>query len=294
MNPETVPISPDARQIEEAYALANPCRLCPRLCEVNRPAGETGYCGIAQSPLVSSAGPHYGEESCLVGHGGSGTIFLAGCNLLCAFCQNYPISHGREGAPSRPAEIAEIMLKLERRGCANINFVTPTHVTPWLMEAVRLAREGGLTVPTVYNCGGYERVETLRLLEGTVDIYMPDAKFWDGARAGRYCKAPDYPEVMRAALKEMHRQVGDLVMVGGVARRGLLVRHLVMPGNVAGSDELLEWLATELSPQTAVNVMGQYRPCYRAGKYPEIGRAITTEEYVAARSRALDLGLRLV
>ncbi len=286
-------VLPSQEAIEQAYALANPCVICPRLCKVDRPAGETGYCGVGALPMVSSAGPHYGEEPPLVGCGGSGTIFFGGCNLGCVFCQNYSISHGREGSPTTPAQIARIMLLLQQRGCENVNFVTPTHVPPWLMEAVRLARLDGLKVPIVYNCGGYERVETLRLLEGTVDIYMPDAKYWDSEQARHYSNAPDYPELMRAALKEMHRQVGDLEIVGGAARRGLLIRHLVMPNNVAGSRGVLDFIAREVSSNSYVNVMEQYRPTYRAHEFPPIARRPTVQEYSEARDHAARLGLRL-
>jgi len=287
-------LAPSEETLKKAYRLASPCRICPRLCEVDRPAGETGYCGVGALPLVASAGPHYGEEGPLVGRGGSGTIFLGGCNLGCVFCQNYSISHGREGDPTEPADIARVMLQLQRRGCENMNFVTPTHVTPWLMEAVRLARLDALTLPIVYNCGGYERLETLRLLEGTVDIYMPDAKYWEPAQAARYSNAPDYPEVMRAALKEMHRQVGDLQIANGVARRGLLIRHLVMPAGVAGSRQVLDFIAKEISPRSYVNVMDQYRPCYRAHEFATIARRPSAEEYREAREHALRLGLNLL
>jgi putative pyruvate formate lyase activating enzyme len=286
-------LEPTREAIEKAYALASPCRICPRLCEVDRPGDEEGYCGIGDTPLVASAGPHYGEEPCLVGRGGSGTIFLSGCNLLCEFCQNAGISHGAQGRPADPTEIATMMLSLQRRGCDNINFVTPSHVVPWLMDAVRRARMDELNVPIVYNCGGYDRVETLEMLEGTVDIYMPDAKFWDAEPSKRYCDAPDYPERMRESLKEMHRQVGDLRVVNGVARSGLLVRHLVMPDEVAGSKNVLDFLANEVSENTAVNVMDQYRPCYRASEYPEIARRPTSAEYAEVRDHARGLGLRL-
>ena len=280
--------------IDEAYGLANPCHLCPRECGANRLAGEGGYCGVGELPIVSSAFPHFGEEAPLVGTRGSGTIFLSGCNLLCLFCQNYTISHLKEGRQVQPAGIASLMLKLDRTGCHNINFVTPTHVAPWLMEAVRLARLEGLEVPIVYNSGGYDKVETLRLLEGTVGIYMPDAKYWHGEQAARYSDAPGYPEVMRAALKEMHRQVGDLQIVDGVARSGLLVRHLVMPNEVAGSREVLDFIAAEISPHSYVNVMDQYRPCYRAREFPEINRGLTAGEYAAAYHHAVSLGLHLL
>jgi len=287
-------VRPSEDQVQAAYGLLSPCVLCPRQCRVDRPGGRTGYCGVGARPLVASAGPHFGEEPPLVGSGGSGTIFLAGCNLLCEFCQNHDISHGLAGRPSDPQEIAEAMLALQRRGCENVNFVTPTHVTPWLMDAVRRARLGGLAVPVVYNCGGYERVETLRLLEGTVDVYMPDAKFWDPEAAFRYARARDYPDRMRQALKAMHRQVGDLEIVGGVARRGLLVRHLVMPHGVAGSRQVLRFLAEEVSPDTCVNVMEQYRPLYHAHRHPQIARPITDEEYAEARLCAEQLGLRVL
>jgi len=287
-------VLPTEETIRKAYELAQPCVICPRRCRVNRLKGERGSCRIGAEPIVSSAGPHFGEEGPLVGSGGSGTIFLSGCNLGCIFCQNHSISHDLEGEPACPRDIARMMLALERRGCENINFVTPTHVTPWLMEATRLARLDGLTVPIVYNCGGYESVETLSLMEGAVEIYMPDAKYWDAECARRYSNAPDYPEVMRAAIKEMHRQVGDLKVVGGVARRGLLVRHLVMPNGVAGSKEVLDFLAREISPQTHVNVMDQYRPCYRAHEFPEIARRPTWAEYEEARSYAEKLGLNLL
>ncbi len=289
-----MPVQPSQQTVAQAYGLASPCRICPRLCRVDRPEDEKGVCGIGAVPLVSSAGPHYGEEPPLVGSGGSGTIFLAGCNLLCAFCQNYDISHGRAGRPAEPVQVARTMLALERRGCENINFVTPTHVAPWLMDAVRRARLDGLTVPIVYNCGGYESVEMLRRLEGTVDVYMPDAKFWTAASGQRYCNAPDYPDRMREALTEMQRQVGDLRIEGGVARRGLLIRHLVMPNATEESREILRFIAEEVSPNARVNVMRQYRPMYKAGDYPEIARPISAQEYGEAREFARDLGLSLL
>jgi putative pyruvate formate lyase activating enzyme len=287
-------VQPSEELVRQAYGLAAPCRVCPRLCRVDRPAGQTGYCGVGALPLVSSAGPHYGEEPPLVGSCGSGTIFLAGCNLLCAFCQNHDISHGLAGRPCDPAAIARIMLSLQQRGCENINFVTPTHVTPWLMDAVRRARLDGLSVPVVYNCGGYEMVETLRLLEGTVDIYMPDAKFWRPETAERYARAPDYPERMRAALVEMHRQVGVLATEAGIARRGLLVRHLVMPNMAEESREILRFIAEEVSRDTYVNVMAQYRPVFGARDYTEISRPITRREHDEACACARGLGLHLL
>jgi len=279
-----------ARRLHEALAC---CEVCPRQCRVNRLEGETGFCGIGAEALVSSAGPHFGEEDVLVGLGGSGTIFLAGCNLGCLFCQNYEISHGREGRQAAPAGIARTMLRLERMGCVNINFVTPTHVAPQLMQAILLAREAGLAVPIVYNCGGYEKLETLQALEGLIQIYMPDAKYADGEAARELSDAPDYPEVNRAALREMHRQVGDLAIESGIATRGLLVRHLVLPNGMAGSKAVLDFLAREISPRTYVNVMAQYRPCYRAGECPKIARPPTRQEFLEAYDHAARLGLRL-
>jgi len=269
------------------------CRLCPRNCGANRLAGETGYCGIGGEAVVASAGPHFGEEPPLVGRGGSGTIFFAGCNLRCEFCQNFDISHGRAGRRTGERDLAALMLALQARGCHNVNFVTPSHVVPQIASALRLARDAGLTVPAVYNCGGYDRVETLRRLEGLIEIYMPDAKYLDAAAAARYSDAPDYPEVMAAALKEMHRQVGDLEIVGGVAVRGLLVRHLVLPGLTEDSLRVMDFLADEISPNTYVNVMAQYRPLYRASRYPEIDRRPTLEEVERVRAHAARRGLRL-
>ncbi len=282
-----------AARAERLHASLASCEVCPRRCRVNRLAGETGFCGIGAEALVASAGPHFGEEDVLVGRGGSGTIFLAGCNLGCTFCQNHDLSHGRNGRPAAPADIARMMLRLERMGCCNVNFVTPTHATPQLMQAILIAREQGLGVPIVYNCGGYESVETLQSLEGLIEIYMPDAKYADGEAARELSAAPDYPEVNRAALREMHRQVGDLAIEDGVATRGLLVRHLVLPNDMAGSKAVLDFLAAEISPRAYVNVMAQYRPSYRAGECPKIARPPTREEFAEAYDYAARLGLRL-
>ncbi len=280
-------------RIDQAYAMMSPCVVCPRECRVDRAAGETGFCGIAANPLVSSAGPHFGEEPPLVGYGGSGTIFFAGCNLGCVFCQNHDISHGRAGTAATVDAIADLMLRLEARGCHNVNFVTPTHVMPHVLDAVVRARDRGLQVPIVYNSGGYERLDALKLLDGVVDIYMPDAKYADATMAEQYSQAPDYPDVMRAALKEMHRQVGDLEIVDGVAVRGLLVRHLVMPNNVAGSREIIDLLADEVSPHTYVNVMEQYRPVFHADEHPAIARRPTHAEFMDAYRHAQQRGLRI-
>ncbi len=242
--------------------------------------------------MVSSFNPHFGEEAPLVGWGGSGTIFLTSCNLRCVFCQNYEISHRMEGEEVEAKDLAAMMVRLQAMGCHNINFVTPTHQVPQILEALALAVPGGLRVPLVYNCGGYEAVPTLRLLDGIVDIYMPDFKFADPGPAATYADAPDYPEVAKAAMREMHRQVGDLVLdQRGVARRGLLVRHLVMPGGLAGTRAVMRFLAQEISRNTYVNIMAQYRPCGLAHQYPAIHRGITAAEYREAVAAAMAEGI---
>jgi putative pyruvate formate lyase activating enzyme len=230
----------------------------------------------------------------LVGTRGSGTIFFAGCSLGCAFCQNYGISHYREGEEVEPPELARMMLRLEQAGCHNINLVTPTHFVPQILRAVSLAAGGGLGLPLVYNCGGYETLETLRLLEGVVDIYMPDFKFWESQSGERYCGAPDYPAVARATLREMQRQVGDLVVEGGLAVRGLLVRHLVMPGGTGESRQILGFIAREISQRAFVNVMDQYRPCYHADRFSEIARRPTGAEFRDALKAAREVGLERI
>jgi len=272
--------------------MTNPCVICPRRCRVDRQT-ETGACGVGYLPVVASFGPHFGEERPLVGAGGSGTIFLAGCNLLCRFCQNYDISHGSRGVETPPARLAEIMIGLDRAGCENINFVTPTHFAAPIAEAICLARDQGLAVPVVYNSSGYDSVKTLKCIEGLIDIYMPDAKFASPDVAELLTGRRDYPEAMFAAVREMHRQVGDLVIEGGVARRGLLVRHLVMPEGLAGTREIVDYLVREISPETYINVMGQYRPCGTAGEIPEIARRARPDEIGKAVAVAREAGLRL-
>lgn len=268
------------------------CRLCPRACGVNRLDGGQGYCRTGRRARVASYNSHFGEEAPLVGRGGSGTIFFSSCNLLCSFCQNFEISHLNAGSEVEPRELGGMMLALARRGCHNVNTVTPSHVVPQILEGLLCAVEAGLDVPLVYNSGGYDTVETLRLLDGVVDIYMPDFKFWDSRWAERYCQAPDYRERAVETVKEMHRQVGDLQMDDrGVATRGLLVRHLVMPRGIAGTADVMRFLADEISPQTYVNVMAQYRPCGKAGQDEDIGRALRTDEYEAALDAARDAGL---
>lgn len=283
-------------RIAAALALMEHCTLCPRECGVNRLQGELGVCQTGRLARVASFHPHFGEEAPLVGEGGSGTIFFAGCSLGCVFCQNWDISHEVADSPEvSAAGLAGTMLRLQAQGVANINLVTPSHVVPQILEALPLAAEQGLRLPLVYNSSGYDSVATLRLLDGVVDIYMPDAKFWDPEPAIRFCKAPDYPERARAALREMHRQVGDLELdAQGLARRGLLVRHLVMPDQLGGSAAWLEFLARELSPRTYVNIMDQYRPCGGAHQYPELNRGLRQEEYQAAVTAAQAVGLERI
>ena len=282
-----------SKRIEKAVGLMASCTLCPRECGVNRLEGELGYCETGRKARVSSYNAHFGEESPLVGNYGSGTIFMSSCNLLCSFCQNYDISHLREGVEVEPEQIAAMMVQLSERGCHNINFVTPTHVVPQLLEGLAIAVDSGLNVPLVYNSSGYDNKETLQMLDGIIDIYMPDFKFWDGKWAERYCQAPDYPQVAVEAIKEMHRQVGDLIIDDqGLALRGLLVRHLVMPNNVAGSRDVLEFLAKEISPNTYVNVMDQYRPCGEAHKDEHINRRLSSEEFKDAMDAAGRAGLK--
>lgn len=266
------------------------CDLCPRKCGVNRLAGETGTCKTGRNALVSSYSPHYGEESCLIGMHGSGTIFFTHCNLLCNFCQNYEISHEGKGIEVSETELANIMLTLQLRGCHNINLVSPSHVIPQIAAAVKIACENGLRIPLVYNSGGYDDISALRLLEGIMDIYMPDLKFADPGFAAECCGAADYFEVTKDALKEMFRQKGVLQMDNqGIAYRGLMVRHLVMPSGLAGTIKIMEFLASEISPDTYINIMGQYRP---SGDIPpEISRPISTKEYRQAVEMAASKGL---
>ncbi|MHC4228887.1 MAG: radical SAM protein [Planctomycetota bacterium] len=279
---------------QQLWDRMNPCTLCPRECKVYRSKGEVGFCGIGETPIVSSVGPHFGEESVLVGSGGSGTIFFTGCNLGCVFCQNFDISHQRHGRPMTVEQLAQSMLELQSHGCSNVNFVTPTHVVAAIAAAIELARGNGLTLPTVYNTGGYDSVETLRLLESFVDIYMPDMKYADPKVAGELSAAPDYPAMNFAAVKEMHRQVGDLKTEKGLATRGLLVRHLVLPENLAGSFEIIDFLTEEISPSTTINVMAQYRPCFEAASHPKINRRPTNEEIQSTRQYAIPKGLNVL
>jgi len=279
-------------RVSEARANLKSCRLCPRACKVDRTANERGYCRTGILPVVSSYSPHFGEEDPLVGVKGSGTIFFTHCNLLCLFCQNYEISHLGEGREVAADRLAKMMLDLQEMGCHNINFVSPSHVIAQILEALPLAIAAGLQVPLVYNTGGYDEVETLKLLEGIFDIYMPDLKFMDGEVAEKFCRAKNYPEKAQAAIQEMHRQVGDLeVNPRGVAERGLLVRHLVLPGGLAGTREAMRFLSREISPHTYVNLMAQYRPCGQALEYSPLNRRITDTEYEEALRMAREEGI---
>ncbi len=293
--------------VQKLWSMMNPCILCMRNCRVNRLDGELGYCGIGAEPLISSVGPHFGEESVLVGPpprlssrdetagpGGSGAIFFSGCNLGCVFCQNYEISHHRGGCRVGIKDLARTMLNLQKMGCVNINLVTPSHVSAVCAAAIELARREDLKLPIVYNCGGYDSAETLRLLEGFIDIYMPDVKYAESAVSLELSGAGNYPRVSREAVIEMHRQVGDLQIKDGLAKRGLLVRHLVLPNDQAGSLEIIDFLAEHVSANTAINVMDQYRPCYKAGEHTLINRRPTTEEIGSVRKYAAERGLRLV
>ncbi len=281
-----------AERAEALREMLRNCNLCPRGCGVNRVAGELGACRTGADPIVSSYGPHFGEERPLVGRMGSGTIFLTHCNLRCIFCQNCEISQLGEGRPVSLDGLAQMMLELQRRGCHNINWVTPTHQVPMLVDATGLAAAEGLRVPLVYNCGGYESVESLQMLEGIVDIYMPDAKYGDNAAGLQLSGVPDYWDRCQAALAEMHRQVGDLELdENGIATKGLLVRHLVLPEDMARTSVVMEYLAA-LSPETYVNVMAQYRPAHRAHTVPAIARALDRKEFLSAVRAALEAGLR--
>ena len=280
------------QRVERARAILTDCQLCPRRCRVDRLSGETGMCRTASDAVISSYAPHFGEEAPLVGRNGSGTIFFTHCNLRCMFCQNYSISQLGQGRVATKGEIAKMMLALQERGCHNINLVTPTHVVPQILEALKIAAGLGLSIPIVYNCGGYESVETLKLLDGIVDTYMPDMKYSDERNARRFSGVKDYPAVNRAAVKEMHRQVGDLqIDERGVARRGLLIRHLVLPNGIAGTEGVVRFITEEISSNTYVNVMAQYYPARRAFKIPALSRPLRNEEFLEAVNIARGHGL---
>lgn len=283
------------RRADAALAGLAECRLCPRQCAVDRRDTPGTVCRTGRHAEVSSYFAHSGEEDCLRGRRGSGTIFFTHCNLGCAFCQNYSTSHLGDGGPASATGLAAMMLDLQRQGCHNLNLVTPSHVVAQILEALLIAVEQGLRLPIVFNTGGYDRVETLALLDGVVDLYMPDFKWWESGAGERYAHASDYPAVARAAIREMHRQVGPLVFdEQGLALRGVLLRHLVMPGNAAGTPYILRWVAQELGPDTCVNVMSQYYPAgeVERGGFPELARSLRQAEYEDALAAARACGLR--
>lgn len=277
---------------EELYKLLEKCHLCPRKCLVNRLQDERGFCEAGKRVAVSSYNLHFGEEPPISGYRGSGTIFFTHCNLRCCFCQNYPISQLGNGQEVEISELAKMMVKLQKLGAHNINFVTPTHFVPQIVEALELAVREGLNIPLVYNSGGYDSVETLKLLDGVVDIYMPDAKYSNSQSAQTYSRAADYFEVNKKALLEMHRQVGDLKMdKEGIAKQGLLIRHLVMPEDIVGSRGVLEFIAKNISQNTYMSIMAQYHPAHLAFEFPELSRKISKTEYDAVLKMADELGL---
>jgi len=268
-------------RIEAAYQLLESCRVCPRECGVNRLKDEkSGFCRSGLNPAISSVSPHHGEEPPLSGTKGSGTIFFTSCNLRCVYCQNYPISQLGNGAERTVGELACQMVWLQEQGCHNLNLVTPTHFMPQILKALGIAKERGFNLPIVYNTSGYESIEALQLLDGIVNIYLPDMRYADDAAALKYSSAPHYPEINRAAIKEMFRQVGNLVLdENGVAQRGLIIRHLVLPGGLSGTDGVMKFLAEEISKDVYISLMSQYFPAYRAQEFEEIDRRITPEEY---------------
>jgi putative pyruvate formate lyase activating enzyme len=278
---------------EQLWKVMEDCHLCPRECGVNRLAGEEGFCEGTSQLEIASFHPHFGEERPLVGEGGSGTIFFTNCGLRCVFCCNWEISQGGEGSPRSLEDFAEMMIALQKKGCHNINIVTPTHYSPHILLALDIAATKGLRLPLVYNTCGWERLEILKLLDGVVDIYLPDFKYWDGKMAAKYSsEAETYPEITKAALIEMHRQVGVAKPAkDGLMYRGLMIRHLVMPNRVGGTKQIIEWIAENLPRDTYVNIMSQYRPLYKAFDYPEISRRLKKEEYNEAVKWAKEAGL---
>lgn len=279
---------------EKLNDLLKECRLCPNECLADRVNGETGDCHSTDEVMISSYGPHFGEEPPLTGTLGSGTIFFTNCNLACQFCQNYDLSQLGRGESVSITDLAQIMISLQNSGCHNINFVTPTHFTPQIVDAIIAALDKGLQLPLVYNCGGYESVETLKLLEGIIDIYMPDIKYSKNETAEKYSQIKNYWDVVRRAVKEMYRQVGDLkISKLGIAQRGLLVRHLILPNNISGSKEVIDFIAGEISKETYLNLMDQYYPAFKADNYKELNRRISKEEYYKIIDYAKKFKLRL-
>ncbi len=286
----------DAKQLHERAealcTLLSPCRLCPNECSVDRIEGELGRCGVGSKPQIASYGAHFGEERPLVGCLGSGTVFFSGCNVACVHCQNWEISQQCEGHDLAVTDLATAFLNLQSTGCHNLNLVTPTHQAPAIVAALAIAVESGFCLPVVWNCGGYESIEALRLLNGIVDIYMPDLKYGDDATAQRLSGVENYVAISQAAVREMHRQVGNLVVdERGIATRGLLVRHLVLPHDLASTEAIVRFLADEISVDTYVNLMDQYRPAYRAMAFPDLAHHITQDEFARAKAIATRFGL---
>ena len=280
-------------KIKRLFKIAKNCEICPRKCHINRLKGEQGYCKLGYLPQVSAFHPHFGEESVLVGRFGSGTIFFTSCNLACVYCQNYEISQLRMGKEVSFEELAKMMIDLQNRGCHNINLVSPTSHLPAIVKSLALAIDMGLKLPLVYNTNAYDSVKVLKLLDGIIDIYLPDTKYSDDKMALKYSDAPGYFGIMKKALKEMHRQVGDLIInENGVATKGMLVRHLVLPNDIAGSQKIFQFLTKEISKNTFLNVMAQYLPYFKAREFMELSRPITREEYVRAIQLAKKTGLK--
>jgi putative pyruvate formate lyase activating enzyme len=282
-----------SQRVQQAYTIFEHCQLCPRKCGVNRRKGEKGFCRAPLKPVIFSFHPHFGEEMSIVGNNGSGTIFFSNCNLRCVFCQNWPIAHEGRGKEIQDEDLADMMINLQKIGCHNINLVTPTHVMPNILNATRIAFYKGLRIPLFYNTSGYERLEILKILDGIVDIYKPDMKYMDGDKAAKYSAgASDYPEVAKKAVIEMNRQVGELKIDNrGIALRGLIIRHLVMPNRVAGTEKFVRWISESLPKSTYVNIMAQYRVEYKAFDYPEISRGISVQEFLEAMDWAEKYGL---
>ena len=280
-------------RVKELFKILENCEICPRKCHINRLKGEQGVCQLGAKPVVSAFHPHFGEESVLVGEFGSGTIFFTSCNLACVYCQNYEISQLRIGKEISFERLAEMMIKLQDLGCHNINLVSPTSHVPTIVKSLVIAKDMGLKLPLVYNTNAYDSVEVLKLLDGIIDIYMPDTKYSDNSLALKYSDAPNYFEIMKKAIKEMHRQVGDLVLdKNGIAIKGVLVRHLVLPNDIGGSEKIFDFLSKEISKNTFLNIMDQYRPCFKAKDFPELNRPITRGEYLKTIELAKKAGLK--
>ena len=281
------------QRIEQLLDVLENCQICPKKCQVNRKKSNKGFCQLGYYPVISSSFPHFGEERVLVGRHGSGTIFFTSCNLSCLYCQNYDISQLRQGREISFEKLAQTMIGLQNLGCHNINLVTPTSQVPQIIKALLIARQQGLKLPLIYNTNSYDSVDTLKLLDGIIDIYMPDAKYADDKVAAKYSQAPNYFTLMKKAIKEMHQQVGDLIInQKDIAVKGLLVRHLVLPNNLASSEKIFNFLAKEISIDTFVNIMDQYRPCYQAFKYSELAQPTSQEEYQEAINLAKKAGLK--